>query len=71
MKSAPTLITLKSNTEANKAKQQLANYHIKSTVEKVTTARKGCCYAISVHGDPEKICRLLSLVDIECQEFAE
>jgi hypothetical protein len=64
-----SIIILKSITEANKAKQQLGNYRIKSTIEKVTVQRGGCGYGIRVYADPEKLCRLLSIVDIECGEI--
>ncbi|MCL2754471.1 MAG: hypothetical protein FWD35_01985 [Oscillospiraceae bacterium] len=63
-----TLIILKSITEANKARQQLANYRIKSVVEKVQAQRSGCVYGIRVFGNTDKICRLLKTVNIDCME---
>ena len=62
------VITLKSITEANKAKKQLSNYKIKCSVEKIHMERDGCGYGIRVHSDPGKVCRLLSTVNIECGE---
>ena len=64
-----SVIILKSITEANKAKRQLFNYRIKCSVEKVTARRSGCCYGIRVHDDPDKVCRLLSIVGVECEEI--
>ncbi|MCL1832709.1 MAG: hypothetical protein FWG45_07375 [Oscillospiraceae bacterium] len=66
MNSTSTVITLKSITEANKAKRQLSNYRIKSEVEKIHGTRNGCVYGIRVYDDPSKICRLLSTVNIHC-----
>jgi len=63
-----SVILLKSNTEANKAKRQLSNYRIKSTIEKVHSRRGGCCYGLRVYDDTDRICRLLSIVDVYCDE---
>jgi len=63
------VIMLKSVTEANKAKRQLNNYRIRCAVEKVSSRRSGCCYGIRVYADPNKVCRLLSIVGIECEEI--
>lgn len=67
MKSA--LLILKSVTEANKARYHLERLKIKSVVEKITVKKGGCSYGIKVYDDPEKICRLLSVVNIYCQEI--
>ena len=75
MKSA--VILLKSITEANKAKKQLSNYRIKCSIEKVHARRGGCCYGIRVYSnsnygvDTNKICRLLSIVNIYCDDVVE
>jgi hypothetical protein len=66
-----SVIILNSVTEANKAKRQLMNYRIKCAIEKVSQRRGGCCYGIRVYTDPDKICRLLSIVNVECKEILE
>jgi hypothetical protein len=63
------LIALKSITEANKAKRQLSNYRIKCAIEKISTRRGGCGYGIRVAEDYKRVCRLLSIVDIECGDL--
>ncbi|MCL1903885.1 MAG: hypothetical protein FWF94_05670 [Oscillospiraceae bacterium] len=68
--STSSLILLKSITEANKARKQLSSYRIKSVIEKISVRKwGGCCYGIRVYSDPEKICRLLSIVNIKCGEI--
>lgn len=63
MKSA--FIKLESYTQANKARRYLSSIRIDSTVEKISDS-KGCSFGIRVNGDAEKICRLLSNVNIAC-----
>ncbi|MCL2633689.1 MAG: hypothetical protein FWD34_04150 [Oscillospiraceae bacterium] len=63
-----SIIILNSVTEANKARRELSNYKIKCSVEKVTVKRGGCGFGIRVTDDPDKICRYLELIDIECSE---
>jgi hypothetical protein len=67
MKSA--IIILNSITEANKAKKQLMNFRIKSTVEKINIRVGDCGYGIRIYDKPEKICRFLETVHIRCTEI--
>lgn len=60
-----TFIKLESPTQANKARRYLGSIDIKSSVEKISGSG-GCSYGIRVYGDAEKICRLLSNVNIVC-----
>jgi len=71
MNDSSTVILLKSVTEANKAKKQLSNYRIKCAVEKIHEKQGGCCYGIRVYENPEKVCRLLSIIDVECGEVVQ
>jgi hypothetical protein len=68
MNTNTSVIIMKSITEANKAKRQLSNYKINSSIEKVQR-RGGCRYGIRIRGDTGKICRLLSTVNIYCDEI--
>lgn len=63
------LLMMKSMTDANKAKYHLNRMNIRSAVEKVTDPRTGCAYGIRISDDPEKVCRLLGTVNIECVEI--
>ena len=68
------LIILKSMTEAGKARYQLEKFRINAVVEKVTlnasgVSTGGCAYGVRVKEDPDKVCRLLGLVNIECVEI--
>ena len=67
MKSA--LIILKSMTEAGKARYHLEKFKINAVVEKATLRGGGCCYGVRVKDDPDKVCRQLGLVNIECIEI--
>lgn len=58
-------IILKSATHANKAKSYLAKVKIKAVVVKVPS-KSGCSFGIKVWDNPQKICRLLALENIEC-----
>jgi hypothetical protein len=72
-----SVILLKSITEAHKAKRQLSNYRIKSSVEKIQRSEPmrgrqgGCCYGIRIYSDPKKICRLLETVNVHCEEVIQ
>ncbi len=63
MKSA--LIMLNSYTEAVRASRYLSSIKIHAVTEK-STSRGGCSYGIRVEEPPEKVCRLLSAVNIRC-----
>ncbi len=64
-----SLIVLKSMTEANKARYVLEKLKINSIVEKITTFKGGCSYGIRVYDDPDKICRLLNMSNVNCLEI--
>lgn len=59
------LIMLDSYTEARRAARYLASIKIQADVEK-STSRGGCAYGIRVYEQPEKVCRLLSAVNVRC-----
>ena len=63
------LIVLKSMTEAGKARYHLEKFKISSVIEKLTLVTGGCGYGVRVKEDPDKVCRLLGLVHIECVEI--
>ncbi|MDR1754887.1 MAG: hypothetical protein LBR74_08295 [Eubacterium sp.] len=63
------LLMMQSNTEANKAKYHLNRLKINSVVEKITSQNQGCSYGVRIYDRPEKVCRLLSVVNIECTEI--
>ncbi len=60
-----TLIMLNSYTEAVRASRYLSSIKIHADVEK-STSRGGCAYGIRVYEQPEKVCRLLSAINIRC-----
>lgn len=60
-----TLILLNSYTEAVRASRYLNSIKIRADVEK-STSRGGCVYGIRVFESPDKVCRLLSAVNIRC-----
>lgn len=59
------LIILDSYTEAKRASRYLSSIKIQADVEK-STSRGGCAYGIRVYEKPEKVCRLLSAVNVRC-----
>lgn len=61
------LIILENLTQANKAKEQLTKMKISATVEKTTDKNGSCAYGIRVSENPERVCRLLSVVNIKCK----
>jgi len=63
------LIVLKSMTEAGKARYHLEKFKMNAVIEKVTMTAGGCGYGIRIKEDPDKVCRLLDLVNIECVEI--
>jgi len=63
------LIILKSMTEAGKASHHLEKFKIEAAVEKIAINKDGCGYGIKIKEDPDKVCRLLGLVNIECVEI--
>jgi len=70
------LIVLKSMTEAGKARHHLEKFKINAVIEKITlntrgrkSAVGGCGYGVRVKEDPDKVCRLLGLVNIDCLEI--
>ncbi|MDR2557941.1 MAG: hypothetical protein LBC86_00115 [Oscillospiraceae bacterium] len=63
------LIVLKSMTEAGKARYHLEKFKISAIVEKTTLAGGGCGYGVRVREEPGRVCRQLSLVNIECVEI--
>ena len=64
-----SLLVMASMTEANKAKYHLNQLKINSAVEKISSPRDGCSYGIRIRGDSERVCRLLSVVNITCLEI--
>jgi hypothetical protein len=56
-------------TEAGKARYHLEKFKINTVIEKVTMTAGGCGYGVRVKDDPDKVCRLLGLVHIECVEI--
>ena len=67
MKSA--LIVLKSMTEAAKARYHLEKFKIEAVVEKVSLTGGGCGYGVRIKEDPDKVCRMLGLIKINCIEI--
>ena len=67
MKSA--LIVVKSMTEAGKARFHLGKFKIDAVIEKITTGNGSCGYGVRVKEEPDKVCRLLGLVNIDCVEI--
>lgn len=63
MKSA--LIMLNSYTETVRAAKYLGSLKIRAVTEK-STSGGGCSFGIRVDESPEKVCRLLSAVNIRC-----
>jgi hypothetical protein len=65
------LLVVKNLTEANKAKYHLDKLAVKSVIEKISgkkTSSGGCGYGVRVWEDPERVCRLLNVVNIYCTE---
>ncbi len=58
-------INLASYTEARRAARYLGSIKINAEVEK-TASGGGCGYGIRVYEKPERVCRLLSAIDIRC-----
>lgn len=58
-------INLSSLTEANRAARYLTSIKINAEVEK-TASGGGCGYGIRVYEKPERVCRLLSAINIRC-----
>ncbi|MBO5378144.1 MAG: hypothetical protein J6A41_07135 [Ruminiclostridium sp.] len=58
-------INLASYTEANRAARYLRSIKINAEVEKGASGG-GCSYGIRVYENPERVCRLLSAVNIRC-----
>jgi len=56
-------------TEAGKARHHLEKFKIEAIVEKVTLRTGGCGYGVRIKDDPDKVCRILGLVNIECVEI--
>jgi hypothetical protein len=56
-------------TEAGKARYHLEKFKINAVVEKTTLRGGGCGYGVRVREDPDKVCRQLGLVNIECIEI--
>ncbi len=65
-----TLIMLNSYTEAMRAARYLSSIKIHAVTEK-RTSRGGCSYGIRVTEPPEKVCRLLSAINIRCGQIIE
>ncbi len=61
-------IATDSFTSAGRARRYLQSLKIKSRVEKIS-GRNGCTFGIRVYEDAEKICRLLSNVNIACKKI--
>lgn len=59
------LIILDSYTEAKRASRYLNSIKIRAQVEK-STIGGSCAYGIRVTEAPERVCRLLSAVNIRC-----
>lgn len=60
-----SMIAMSSHTDAMRASRYLSSIKIHADIEKSTTGG-GCVYGIRVYEQPEKICRLLSAVNIRC-----
>ena len=58
-------INLTSYTEARRASRYLSSIKIQAEVEKIVSGG-GCGYGIRVFEPPERVCRLLSTVNIKC-----
>ena len=58
-------IYLSSYTEAKRAARYLTSIKINADVEK-TVSGGGCGYGIRVYEKPERVCRLLSAINIRC-----
>jgi hypothetical protein len=56
-------------TEAGKARHHLEKFKIEAIVEKVTLRTGGCGYGVRIKDDPDKVCRILGLINIECVEI--
>ncbi len=63
------LIILESSTAANKAKSYLRSLQINAAVEKSSSKGGSCAYGIRTSEDPEKVCRLLSVINLKCREI--
>jgi len=58
-------INITSYTEAKRAAKYLMSLKINAEVEK-TVSGGGCGYGIRVYEKPERVCRLLSAINIRC-----
>jgi len=63
-------ITLDSYTEARRAARYLSSIKIHADVEK-STSRGGCYHGIRVYEKPERVCRLLSAINVRCGKIIE
>ena len=63
-------ITLASYTEARRAARYLTAIKINAEVEK-SVSGGGCGYGIRVYEPPERVCRLLSAINIRCGKIKE
>lgn len=64
------LIMVESYTEAKRAARYLSSIKIHADVEK-STSRGGCAYGIRVYEQPERVCRLLSAINVRCGKISE
>lgn len=65
-----SMIMLNSHTDAMRAARYLSSIKIRADVEK-NTSRGGCVFGIRVYEKPEKVCRLLSAINIRCGKITD
>jgi hypothetical protein len=58
-------------TEAGKARHHLGKFKIEAIIEKITLNAGGCGYGVRVREDPDKVCRLLGLANIDSIEIRQ
>lgn len=60
-----SIIILKSQTQAEKGRSYLSRMKIKCSITKITS-KSGCVHGLKIWDNPQKICRLLALQNLEC-----
>lgn len=66
-----SLIILNTMTQCIKAQKYLIGLGIKASVERITgiNTKTGCGYGVRVYENPDKVCRLLVNIGINCTEI--
>lgn len=65
-----SVVLLNSYTAAKKAARYLSSVKIPARVEKVSGLKGGCAYGVRTAEEPEKVCRMLAVIGLNCRGTA-